>query len=137
MTGREKPSMTSVNIFLSEDAREAIRSRGWTNRSAAVRHFATVLILAHDEGDDRVVPAINRVARMISARIRREMTRSHDVTWQKAIVWVPDEMMMSMDRIIKPVDLTPSQFLGATVIMACQPRDVIRAWPEADPEQDR
>lgn len=124
MPEREKPSMSSVNIFMTAGAQKKMEDRGWTNRSGAVRHFAGVLIVAHDAGDERILPEIERLVSLTGAKHRREMVRSESAIWMKAIVWIPDDMMRSIERIFGPAGIRSSEFLRAAVIMGCCPPDI-------------
>lgn len=119
--------MKSVNIFMTAGTRTELDASPVENRSRAVRRFASVLITAHDNGNTRVVPEVIRVVEQSSPRQRRLIRKEAEVDWVKAIVWLPREMVLSVERIFGAEDITPSEFLRAAVIMGVKPQE-LRAY---------
>jgi site-specific recombinase XerC len=117
-------SMKSVNIFMTASTRTILDSRPEENRSRAVRRFASILITAHDAGNPKIVPEVSRVVDLSGPAQRRHIRRTAEVDWVKAIVWLPREMIASIERIFGPADITPSEFLRAAVIMGVKPDEL-------------
>jgi hypothetical protein len=117
-------SMKSVNIFMTASTRTILDSRPEENRSRAVRRFASILITAHDAGNARIVPEVRRVVDLSGPSQRRLIRKTAEVDWVKAIVWLPREMIASIDRIFGSADITPSEFLRAAVIMGVKPEEL-------------
>ena len=122
--GTDGPSMKSVNIFMTSQTRVVLDSLPEENRSRAVRRFASILITAHDAGNERVLPEVCRVVSLSGPAQRHHIRKSTHVEWVKAIVWLPREMIESIDRIFGPSEITPSEFLRAAVIMGVKPADL-------------
>jgi len=122
--GAEMLAMKSVNIFMTANTRSILDSDQEENRSRAVRRFATILIAAHDSGNAKIVPEVKRVVALSGPSERRAIRKSAEVEWVKAIVWLPRDMIMSVERIFGPVDITPSEFLRASVIMGVKPKEL-------------
>ena len=117
-------SMKSVNIFMTAQTRTTLDGRPEENRSRAVRRFASILITAHDAGNPRIVPEVARVVALSAPSQRRQIRKSTEVEWVKAIVWLPREMIASIERIFGPAGITPSEFLRAAVIMGVKPDEL-------------
>jgi hypothetical protein len=122
--GADELSMKSVNIFMTAQTRTILDSQPEENRSRAVRRFASILITAHDAGNPRIVPEVRRVVSLSGPAQRRHIRKTAEVDWVKAIVWLPREMIASVERIFAPVDVTPSEFLRAAVIMGVKPEEL-------------
>lgn len=122
--GAEELSMKSVNIFMTAQTRTILDSQPEENRSRAVRRFASILITAHDAGNPRIVPEVRRVVSLSGPAQRRHIRKTAEVDWVKAIVWLPREMIASVERIFAPVEVTPSEFLRAAVIMGVKPEEL-------------
>jgi len=120
----DRLSMKSVNIFMTAPTRTTLDGRPEENRSRAVRRFASILITAHDAGNMKIVPEVSRVVALSGPAQRRMIRRSAEVDWVKAIVWLPREMIASIERIFGPADITPSEFLRAAVIMGVKPEEL-------------
>ena len=116
--------MKSVNIFMTQQTREVLDGNPEENRSRAVRRFASILITAHDAGNAKIVPEVRRVVGLTGPFERRIIRRSSEVEWVKAIVWLPRDMMLSVDRIFGAEGITPSEFLRSAVIMGVKPREL-------------
>lgn len=117
-------SMKSVNIFMTAQTRAVLDSHPEENRSRAVRRFASILITAHDAGNAKIVPEVARVVALSAPAQRRQIKRSTEVEWVKAIVWLPRDMIASIERIFGPAEITPSEFLRAAVIMGVKPDEL-------------
>lgn len=117
-------SMKSVNIFMTAPTRTILDSRPEENRSRAVRRFASILIMAHDAGNPKIVPEVRRVVSLSGPAQRRLIRKTAEVEWVKAIVWLPREMIASIERIFSPAEITPSEFLRAAVIMGVKPDEL-------------
>lgn len=117
-------SMKSVNIFMTAQTRATLDSRQEESRSRAVRRFASILITAHDAGNAKIVPEVARVVELSAPAQRRHIKKSTEVEWVKAIVWLPRDMITSIERIFGPLGITPSEFLRAAVIMGVKPDDL-------------
>lgn len=122
--GAEELSMKSVNIFMTAQTRTILDSQPEENRSRAVRRFASILIKAHDAGNPRIVLEVRRVVSLSGPTQRRHIRKTAEVDWVKAIVWLPREMIASVERIFSPVEVTPSEFLRAAVIMGVKPEEL-------------
>jgi hypothetical protein len=122
-------AMKSVNIFMTQQTRELLDGNPAENRSRAVRRFASILITAHDAGNAKIVPEVRRVVGLTGPFERRMIRRGSEVEWVKAIVWLPRDMMLSVERIFGPADITPSEFLRASVIMGVKPRELSEFVP--------
>lgn len=120
----ESLSMKSVNIFMTSQTRAILDGRSEENRSRAVRRFASILITAHDAGNPRIVPEVKRVVDLSGPSQRRSIRKTSEISWVKAIVWLPREMIASIERIFRPVEITPSEFLRAAVIMGVKPEEL-------------
>lgn len=123
-TATDGLSMKSVNIFMTAQTRATLDSRPEENRSRAVRRFASILITAHDAGNAKIVPEVARVVALSAPAQRRKIKRSTEVEWVKAIVWLPRDMIASIERIFGPAEITPSEFLRAAVIMGVKPDEL-------------
>ena len=117
-------AMKSVNIFMTQPTRDVLDGNPGENRSRAVRRFASILITAHDAGNAKILPEVSRVVGLTGPSERRVIRRTVGVEWVKAIVWLPRDMMLSVDRIFGPSGITPSEFLRAAVIMGVKPREL-------------
>jgi len=117
-------AMKSVNIFMTSASRGALDSIPSENRSQAVRRFACILIAAHDNGNAKIVPEVKRVVDLSGPRQRRNIRNANTVDWVKAIVWLPREMVLSIERIFGSDEITPSEFLRAAVIMGVKPEEL-------------
>ena len=116
--------MKSVSIFMTSSCRANLDALADENRSQAVRRFASILIAAHDNGNTRIVPEVRRVVDLSGPRQRRKMRNTTSFDWVKAIVWLPREMVLSIDRIFGSEGITTSEFLRAAVIMAVKPEEL-------------
>lgn len=116
--------MKSVNIFMTSPCRAILDGNPIENRSQAVRRFASILITAHDNGNAKIVPEVKRVVDLSSPRQRRLIRNAASVDWVKAIVWLPREMVLSIERIFGAEEITPSEFLRASVIMGVKPEEL-------------
>lgn len=116
--------MKSVNIFMTQQTRDVLDGNPGENRSRAVRRFASILITAHDAGNAKILPEVRRVVTLTGPSERRMIRRVAEVEWVKAIVWLPRDMMLSVERIFGPAGITPSEFLRAAVIMGVKPREL-------------
>ena len=117
-------AMKSVNIFMTQQTRETLDANLEENRSRAVRRFASILITAHDAGNAKILPEVHRVVRLTGPSERRVIRRTAQVEWVKAIVWLPRDMILSIERIFVPAGITPSEFLRAAVIMGVKPPEL-------------
>ncbi|WP_145693562.1 hypothetical protein [Gemmobacter caeni] len=117
-------AMKSVNIFMTSPCRAVLDGGVYENRSQAVRRFASILITAHDNGNAKIVPEVRRVVDLSGPRQRRMIRNATSVDWVKAIVWLPREMVLSVERIFGAEEITPSEFLRAAVIMGVKPEEL-------------
>lgn len=122
--GADILAMKSVNIFMTANTRSVLDSDPVENRSRAVRRFASILIAAHDSGNAKIVPEVKRVVTLSGPTERRTIRKTAEVEWVKAIVWLPREMIMSVERIFGPADITASEFLRASAIMGIKPKEL-------------
>jgi len=120
----EELSMKSVNIFMTLQARGILDERAHENRSRAVRRFASILITAHDAGNAKIVPEVARIVSLTGPAQRKAIRKSAEIDWVKAIVWLPRDMIESIERIFGAADITPSEFLRAAVIMGVKPDEL-------------
>lgn len=120
----DAPQLKSVNVFMTRSTREILDAQPQDNRSRAVRRFASILITAHDAGNPRIVPEVLRIVTLTNPTLRREMRREAGVEWVKAIIWLPTDMIASIDRIFGARSVTSSEFLRAAVIMAVKPEEL-------------
>lgn len=122
--GHDMLAMKSVNIFMTANTRTVLDSNPAENRSRAVRRFASILIASHDAGNAKIVPEVCRVVALSGPAERRAIRRSEELDWVKAIVWLPREMIQSVERIFRQAGITPSEFLRAAVIMGVKPKEL-------------
>jgi hypothetical protein len=123
-TGADVLAMKSVNIFMTAKTRTILDSDPAENRSRAVRRFASILIAAHDSGNAKILPEVKRVVALSGPTERRMIRKTAEIDWVKAIVWLPRDMIMSVERIFGPANITPSEFLRASTIMGVKPKEL-------------
>jgi hypothetical protein len=109
--------MRSVNILMTQEIAGKLEKGDPESRSAAVRDVAAVLLEAYNKGHEWIVGEIKDRVDSTSPRSRRE-DEQRGVKWDKAIVWVPENMYREIDRLGEPNNIKVSEFLRGAVIFA-------------------
>jgi len=109
--------MRSVNILMTAEIARHLEDGDPESRSAAVRDAATVILKAYDEGHHWVVGTIQEKIDASAPRQRRE-DQKNGIVWDKAIVWIPENMYREIDRIGTPNNIRVSEFLRGVVMFA-------------------
>jgi metal-responsive CopG/Arc/MetJ family transcriptional regulator len=116
-SGGGRPIMRSVNILMTQDIEDKVEQINPVSRSAAVRDISTVILNAYAAENTWVVGTIQENIELSTPRKRREDLKN-GVIWNKAIVWIPENMYREIDRIGKPNGIKVSEFLRGAVMYA-------------------
>lgn len=109
--------MRSVNILMTAAIANALADGDPESRSAAVREATTVILEAYSRGHEWVVGVIHDNINDSAPKRRRE-DEKNGLVWDKAIVWIPENMYREIERIGRPNDIRVSEFLRGVVIYA-------------------
>lgn len=121
-SGGNRPIMRSINILMTRDIQSSLEDTNPESRSMAVREATAVILEAIEQGYTWVLEEITECVRT-SCPQHRKIDEQNGTLWEKAIVWIPENMLREIERVALPNQMKPSEFLRGVVIYATQSKD--------------
>lgn len=113
--------MKSINILMTDIMSDYVEDPRRGSRSAAVRDTTSVILKAIEAGHDWVIPEIHKHVLATKPSSRRE-DQKNGIAWRKAIVWIPETMLIEIERNGLPNEMRASEFLRGVVFFASLPK---------------